>query len=393
MGIGRASRLSAMVVFWAMAVCGAGAQSSPEELASAISERWSAGSKAEFETLFPFGEGRKIFSESPQRLRGLGSVIGRNSEEAVILLSGVPSLPNSGDATVGGIGFSGVYRARSVRSGWKLDASIPLDDLGRLLAHQMRVNIRPGAGLFVEDRMRVVVKEATSFAVLLNYAAKLESVRSADRDLHYLFGGGLLWADLPPGESEFAIRYSLDVSADPKETNSGCFLQTSGHVRNQFIWHPLFGFDATGDWATFDVEVRIPAEYRLSTGLPQSEQVEGGERVVRGRTPQRAFALSLVYDRNWAVERRRCGTVDVDILMLPGTKPDGAAVAAEFCSVYGLLSRRFGSPAGNHFGAVQARSWQDNPGWRFTSNTIVAAAATPGFLSPPEPDSQSPAGP
>jgi Peptidase family M1 domain len=60
--------------------------------------------------------------------------------------------------------------------------------------------------------------------------------------------------------------------------------------------------------------------------------------------------------------------------------------------VYGLLSRHFGSPAGNRFGAVQARSWQDNPGWRFTSNTIVVAAATPGFLSLQNPIPAAPLG-
>jgi hypothetical protein len=180
----------------------ASAQSSPQELASAVSQRWSTGSRSEFESLFPFPEGRRLFSESSQRLPGLASVIRSNSREAVILPSGVPSLPNSGDATFEGSDYSGVYLARPQGTAWKLAGSIPSDQLGTLAAQQMKVNIRPGEGLFVEDRMEVVVKGANGFAVRLNYAAKIETVRSGGRDLHYLFGGGLLWVDLPFGPGD-----------------------------------------------------------------------------------------------------------------------------------------------------------------------------------------------
>lgn len=354
-------------------------QSSPEELASRVAERWVGKSQSEFEKLFPFADGRREFAESTQRIRGLGSVVRKSAVEAIVLLSGVPSRPNSGDATLEGIGYSGVYRARPSTDGWRLEAPISLDDLGTLSAHALKVNVHPGAGIVAEDRMHVVVKGTNGFAVRLNYAAKVEAVRSQDRDVPYRFGGGLLWADLPAGEGELSLRYSLDVPADPNTSNSACFLEAYGHIRNQFLWHPILGLE-TGDWASFDLEIRIPAQYQLSASLPQSEQVEGGERVVRSQTPQRAFALTLVYEREWAVEHRRCDAATVDILMVPGTKPDPAAVGNEFCFAYGLLSRRFGRPAGDRFSAVQARSWQESPGWRFTSNTIVVAAANPGIL-------------
>src|SRR5262249_790846 len=53
----------------------------------------------------------------------------------------------------------------------------------------------------------------------------------------------------------------------------------------------------------------------------------------------------------------------------------------EFRSVYGLLSERFGELRSAYVAIVQARSWTDNPGWRFTSNQAVVAANTPGLLS------------
>src|SRR5215471_7249929 len=85
----------ARFVILALAVCREWAQSSPEQLASAIVQPWSGNSGPGFEAVFPFAEGRKVFSDLARRLPGLASVIRENPAQAVVLLSGVGSAPNS----------------------------------------------------------------------------------------------------------------------------------------------------------------------------------------------------------------------------------------------------------------------------------------------------------
>src|SRR5262249_20247776 len=186
--------------------------------------------------------------------------------------------------------------------------------------------------------------------------------------------------DVPEGESELTVRYSIEVEKGPKETNSGCFLENAGHVRNQYFWHPFLGFKSARDFANFHVEVRIPKEYRVTTSLPQTERVAGDERVIEGKTAQPAYALSLVYDREWKVETRSFGAVRVEFFVAPNVQPGVPEIFDEFRSVYGLLSERFGELRSAYVAIVQARSWTDNPGWRFTSNQAVVAANTPGLL-------------
>lgn len=204
------------------------AQTSPAELAHNVVERWAA---------------------EPARVAGLANVIRTSSDRAVLLISGVPKLPNSGDATIAGRSFSGVYEANSEAGRWKLGARIPLEDMGQILAHHMKVGIRPGSGLTVEDRMRVRVKGPNGF-----------------------------------------------------------------------------------------------------------------------------------------------GDIRLELFLSPDIQPDAATIAGAFRSIYTLLSRRFGALPGDYFGVVQARSWRDNPGWRFASNQIVVAAAKPGMISMKTPIPVAPMG-
>jgi hypothetical protein len=371
------------------------AQTSPAELAQAVVERWSAGTEKKFASIYPFREGRDALSAArgaKSRVAGLANVIRASEGQAVLLISGVPSLPNSGDATVAGAEFSGVYEARAESGAWKLHSRIPLENLGRILAHDIKVSVVPASGVTVEDRLRIRVKGRDGFALRLNHAAKIESIRAAGREPAHLFGGGLLWVELPKGETELTIRYSIDVENGPQDTNSGCFLENAGHMRNQYFWHPFFGFDPVGEWADFHIEVRIPKEYRVSTSIPQTERVAGGERIIEGKTIQPAFALTLVYDRDWKVESRTFGGTRVEFFVSPEIQPDTAAIFAEFRSVYGLLSSRFGALRGGYFAVVQARSWKDNPGWRFASNQAVVSAMAPGVVSIGSPIPSAPLG-
>jgi hypothetical protein len=358
------------------------AQTTPLALARTVVERWAAGSAAEFGAVCPFREAREAFSEAEgdrdARLPGLAEVVQSSSDRAVLLISGVPRTLNSGDATIAGRGFSGVYEARSEGGVWKLSARVPLESMGQIVSHRMVVTVRPGSGIAVEDRMRIRVKGSQGFAARLNHAAKVEAVVGSEK---HFFGGGLLWADLPAGETELTLKYSIEVEHGPDGTNSGSFVERSGHVRNQYFWHPFFDFNSSGDLADFDVEIRIPKEFRATTSLEQTERVEGAERVIHAKTSRPTFALTLVYDRDWNVESASLGQVRLETFLTPQFRPDAEVVRNEFRTVYALLSERFGPLPDRYFAVVEARSIKGGNAWRFASNQIVVAAGLPRMVS------------
>jgi hypothetical protein len=240
--------------------------------------------------------------------------------------------------------------------------------------------------------MHLAIRGSNGFATRLNYTARIETVQSAGRDLHYLFGGALLWFDLPPGEADVTIRYAIDVPTIPDDTNSGSFQEAFGHVRNQFFWHPSLGIFSPNDWATFDIELRIPKDYYAITSVPQTDRIENEQRVIHGQTPHRTSALTLAYDRNWSVRHRQCGAVTINILAVDGSNPGSEDIGNESCSVYDVLSKHFGPLPANEFSVVQARSWTDNRGWRFASNSIVVGSAALGPMSTSTPVQTAPLG-
>lgn len=190
-------------------------QSSAQELANRISRLWVEGSEAEFSAVFPFREGRQIHSNTQraqtERVKGLSSVIRNGERRAVLLLSGVPLTGNSGDDTIYGMGFSGVHEAVADGGLWRLERSIRLEDLGEIRSKSLTVSVRPGKGLDVEDRLRVLVRAGNGFVARLNQGTKLRSVQAGGMDVPYQPSGGLLWADIRPGQAELTLKYTLEV--------------------------------------------------------------------------------------------------------------------------------------------------------------------------------------
>jgi hypothetical protein len=358
------------------------AQSSAQELADRISQQWVGGSQAEFSAVYPFPEGRQIHAgllrAKIERVKGLSSVIAADERRATLLLSGVPLTGNSGDDTIEGMGFSGVYESVSVGARWRLERQIPLEDLGAILSHRLVVSVQPGKGLGVEDRLLVLVKGRNGFAARLNHRAKLESVRAAGTDVRYQSGGGLLWIDLPPGQAEATLKYSLEVESDPNDPNSGRFKPEFGHVRNQYFWRPAFGFSSSEDQAEFQIEARIPKAYELTTSVPQDDRIEGEERIVLGKTVQRTSTLTLAYDREWKPASETVGKTRLELFVTPGFRPDRAAITQEFRAVYSLLASRFGEPGNGYVAVVELRLGKDN---YFTSNQAIFAEGPSGLLS------------
>lgn len=372
-----------------IAVCRVQAQSSPQELANTISQRWTANSTAEFAAVYPFREAQQLHANIAkaklQRVNGLASVIRADRMKAALLLSGVPLTGNSGDDTSYGMGFSAIYEAVAEGERWKLDRQIPLDEIGQILSQRIDLLLRPGHGVDIEDRLRVRVKSTNGFAARLNHHADVRSVRAGGREVRHQFGGGLLWVDLPEGEAEVTLAYSLEVERAPADTNSGCFTEDFGHIRNQYSWHPWFGFDSAGDHSEFQVVARIPKEYSLTTSLPQTERVEGAERIVDAKSVQPSFALTLAYDREWRVSKERAGDLRLELFVTPAFRPGTAAIVEEFRQVHSILANRFGEPDSGYVAVVQLRADQGNY-WHFNSNQAVFAAGSPGFVSVKERD-------
>ena len=175
------------------------------------------------------------------------------------------------------------------------------------------------------------------------------------------------------------LEYGLEVEHGPEDTNSACFLPDSGHVRKQYFWHPFFDFSSGGDRAVFGITARIPSEYRLATSVPQTEALQGPHRVVRGRTIQPAFALTLLYDRGWSQRSRRLGPVKFDVFATPDFDPPVTEVMKEFEDVYRFLSRRFGVPRLGSFAVAQGRA-RGSTGWRFASNQTMVAGARAAMI-------------
>ena len=358
------------------------AQTSPQSLADVVIQQWTGGSAAGFSAVYPFPQGRDLLSglirEKMERVKGLATAVRTAEDSAVLLLSGVPLTGNSGDDTSLGSRFSGPYEARLENGQWQLKRVIPLQDLGQLLSHDIRVSVQPGSGVDVLDRMTVRTAGVNGFAARLNHRAELRRVEAAGRPLAHRFGGGLLWLDLPAGQTEVTLDYHLPVETVPG--NSSCLQEAFGHIRNQYWWHPFFGFDNPSDQAAFHIELRIPKAYRATTSLPQIERVQGDTRIVEGRTVQPTPALSLAYDREWQGASEQAGKIRLDLFLTPAFRPEPAAVAQEFRQVHADLAARFGDPAGGYLAIVQLRG---DPGnyWHFNSNQAVFAAGSPGYVS------------
>jgi hypothetical protein len=107
--------------------------------------------------------------------------------------------------------------------------------------------------------------------------------------------------------------------------------------------------------------------------------VEAGRRVVRGRSIQPTFALTLLYDRRWQPRSRRLGAVKLDVFATPDFDPPVAAVIKEFEDVHGFLSRRFGVPKLGYFAVAQGRA-RGGKGWHFASNQTLVAAGSGGRM-------------
>ena len=356
----------------------------PEELVERVQARFAAGSLEDFRAVYPFEDGLEPVTSALENNRarkpGLGRVLHTDGARAVVLLSGVSLSANSGDDILRSLQYSGLYEARLDRGAWTLTRRLPIDEGNRILEQTLDVAVVPGASLDVTDRLDLEIDGEHGFLARLNHRARLDKVLWNGQPVEHAFGGGLLWVRAAKGgRGTLTLTYHLDIEQGPENTNSACFLPDAGHVRNQYFWTPFFGFHSDRDRSSFAITARIPAAYRLTTSVPQTETIEGRQRVVRGRTSLATFALTLLYDRRWRPRSKRLGAVKLDVFATADFDPPVATVMKEFEDVYRFLSRRFGVPKLNYFAVAQGRA-RGASGWHFASNQTLVAASRGGRM-------------
>jgi hypothetical protein len=365
----------------------ASAQQSPSELAEQFTRRYSSGAAEEFAKVFPFPSGREMLRRSTEwkveRTGAYAKVLEQQGKRATLLLGGYLVIPNTGDETSLTQGFSGMYEAVREGGTWKIKTQIPIDAGNRILAHKLEVSVTPGRGLKIRDRMGVEVNGTHGFTAMLNHGARIAQILWNDQPVDHAFGGGVIWLPLRKGSGVVTLDYEIAVEHGPDNTNSACFLENAGHVRNQYYWHPFFGFFNGNDTADFEITVRIPAAYHVATSLPQTDRVDGDTRIVSGRSTRGAEALTLLYDRDWKPVSVETGEVRLQLFMTPDFEPRPESILATFRENYELLRAKFGTPPGGYVSIVQSRARGDN-GWRYSSNQAIVGGTNGASLTGPD---------
>lgn len=307
---------------------------------------------------------------------GQSRIIKINRDSALVLLTGNLLYGNSGGETISSAMYSGVYIFKVLSSKWTMTGKLEADRKNQLKSHKITAFVDPvGGTLSVADTLVINTKESYGFVIVLNHRAKITSLQLNHKDIPYQFDGGILWAGSPAGSKQkLSLSYTITVDTLQKDKNSGYFNTTYGHVRNQFFWHPFFGFSSENDLANFSVHISIPSIYHLSTSLPQTDTIIGSNRIIKAQTPYPTYALGLYYDKDWKLRQYKKSDYQLEIFSTSDFKPLPDSVYNAFSSAFNLLSDKFGKPQGKYLTIVQDRS---NPGsgWLNRSNDMIVAAS------------------
>jgi hypothetical protein len=358
-----------------------GGTGTPGALVQEVLDRFREGPPEAFEALVSHDRARALVrsarsGEVPLRA-GSGRVLRVRGEEAILHLAGHPEFGNSGDETLYGRMFSGLWRAALEEGEWRLVERLAMDEGNRIRAPDLEVILTPGSGIQAVDRMRVEVGGPHGFWVLLNHAARVEAVRVEGRPADHHVESGLLWIDVDPGAGvavEVAYRLELDRDAG-QPANSGRFHEAAGHLRGQYFWYPSFDLHSPGDRADVEIRVESPEGVRVATGLPQEEAVVGGKRITTARSERPVSGVSLLYDEGWMRELHTQEGMEVELLLTPGFEPGAEALLSAAEEAHRVLRARYGDPADRRVTLVNGRA-RDGGGWHFRSNGLVVGNGT-----------------
>lgn len=353
------------------------AATTPEALAARVSEVFESGDSASFAAIFPFAAGRDLVSDAVRRgaslHAGLATVLTREPDHAILLLSGYASRGHAGVETLLSKAYSDFYRAERRGSSWVLAERLPLDAESRIHSHRLDVTVTPGEGLRVTDAFVVSVTGGRGFAARLNREATLLRATVDGQRVEPLFAAGLLWVPVPEGRTAtLVLDYTLDIPHDP-DSYLSYFLPASGFIRDQSLWHPVLNYGTSADRATFDVTARIPAPFHLSTSIAQQVRIEGASRLVTARTDAAVAGITLAYDQAWEPYVIEGPALRVEAFVSPEFQPTRAALDSAVRRTYGVLEALYGAPRAGDYLAIVQRREAGSSGWHMLSNAAIIA--------------------
>ena len=331
---------------------------SAEALATLVMQTFSSGTPEAFAAIYPDSAGRVFMRQARgKRVTQLARVAWQNSHRAVLLLGGVVQSPAGaardanagGDETNGARHFSGFYEAIETHGVWRISGQIPFDSANFIRSQVLQVEVNPDSGMRVVDTLGITVGARHGFAVRLNNAARIEDVRLDGKSVEHAFGGGVLWLKAPrKTRSQLVLTYTLQASGltPAKAATDGAARTTPpfGAFHNTDVWHPFFHYLSANDFAQIKATVRIPAEYYLTTSIPQTDTVRNGVRTVYANGNHGVFLLALVYDRDWQPKTTDFGAFRFESFTGPGFRHPHDSLAALTKRVYDVLAPRFGEP-------------------------------------------------
>lgn len=378
--------------------------SSPDSLVRLVMARFAAGAPESFDSVYTDPLGRDVVRTAVQqrslRRADLQRVIWQGSDRAVLLLAGTVyparERPLPLDAAAGSDEtnrvrrFSGFYEATKTADGWQLGRQLPLDSLNYIRAQTVHATITPGKGLETVDTLTLDLGGPYGFAARFNNAARIIAMELDGRAVPYDFGGGIFWFSAKPKRgARLVVRSTLVESRIPgatsprDSTNAGVAADVApafGAYHNTDAWLPFFNYDSGNSFARMAVTVRLPAAYRLTTSIPQTESVANGVRTVVAKSMHPQFLLALAYDRDWRVESSTIATpvgpVRVETFLTPDFRFTHDSLATVVQRVYAVIGRRFGEPqAPTRYLAIVANRALGRGGFAVRMNNLVVGGS------------------
>jgi hypothetical protein len=362
-----------------------------------VMQAFSSGLQQEFAAVFPDSAGRVFMREARgSRHSELARVVWKGPRRAVLLLGGVVrgsasterNVAAGGNETNGARNFSGFYEALESAGTWRLTRQIPFDSANVIRTQDLHVELTPGTGIQVVDTMSIAVGAPYGIALRLNNAVQLRDVRLDGQPVEHEFGGGVLWIKAPKrARSRLVLSYSLASgrvarsASDTAAATSESALPWFGAFHNTDVWHPFFGYMSANDMATITASVRIPAEYYLTTTVPQTDTVRNGVRTVYAHSMHREFLLALIYDREWRPAATSFAGVRFESFTAPDFRHSHDSLAVTTKRVYDVLAPRFGEPQfpSRYLAAVEDRA-VGNGGFSVRMNNAAVSGSGGGTL-------------
>jgi hypothetical protein len=336
----------------------------PDSLAALFLHRFVANSPAAFDSVDPDSESRTVMHGAVRkkvaREAGLGRVVWRDSREAVLLLTGTVKADNGGDETNLVRHFSGLYQAERRDGRWSVVRQLPIDTLNYIRGQALHVELEPGRGIVVVDTLAIAIGGSWGFAVRLNNDVRISRLRLDGDSTAWALAGGVLWIGAPRrSHAQLVLGYQLrDANAPSKDSTSSAAadsIPAFGAYHNTDAWHPLFSYTSANDMATMSLTVRLPAAYRLTTTLPQTETVADGVRTVTGRSTYPAWLLSMIYDRDWRVVTSDVNGVSFETFTTPPFHFFHDTLASALRRIDRVFAKRFGGPTPPYIAVVEDR--------------------------------------